>query len=93
VPADYGEPVTADVPVLLWSGTHDPVTPPRWGAAAAEHLPRGLHLIVPGAHGVAGECVTRIEQEFLESGSIQNLDLSCIEDMRMPPLALPAKEV
>ena len=60
VPENYGEPVRADVPVLLLSGTHDPVTPPRWGAEAARHLPRALHVVVPGAHGVGGSGVDRV---------------------------------
>jgi len=85
----YGEPVAVDVPVLLWSGTHDPVTPPRWGEAAAEHLPNGLHLTVPGAHGVAGPEVQRIELAFLEAGTIEGLDTSELERMGMPPLYLP----
>jgi len=89
VPQDYAEPVSVDVPVLLWSGTHDPVSPACWGEEAASHLPRALHLVVPGAHGVGGPVVTRIEREFLEEGSVDDLDLSGLDSMRMPPFALP----
>ncbi|MFT5290800.1 MAG: pimeloyl-ACP methyl ester carboxylesterase [Planctomycetota bacterium] len=93
VPEDYGEHVTANVPVLLWSGTHDPITPPRWGAQAADHLPNALHLVVPGAHGVGGPQVARIEREFLEKGSIEGLDTSALSEMRMPPLAMPDRDL
>src|SRR4029079_16722392 len=52
VPADYYEPVTSNVPVLLLSGDLDPVTPPNWGEQVASHLPNSKHLIVPGTgHG------------------------------------------
>jgi len=85
---DYGEPVTSGAPVLILSGTHDPVTPPIWGTEAASHMPNSRHLIVPGAHGVAGSaCLQGIILEFLESGTVEGLDTSCIEKMRMPAFA------
>jgi pimeloyl-ACP methyl ester carboxylesterase len=88
IPAEYGEPVSADVPVLLFSGTIDPVTGPRWGEEAASHLPRSLHLVVPGAHGVDGRCTNDISRRFLESGSLEALDTSCVANLRLPPFAL-----
>ena len=85
---DYREPVTSAAPVLILSGTHDPVTPPRWGTEAASHLPNSLHLVVPGAHGVAGSaCVQGILLEFLERAAVADLDTSCIEEMSMPAFA------
>ncbi len=85
IPDNYGDPVQVDVPVLLLSGTMDPVTPPIWGTKAASHLPNGLHLVVPGAHGVGGDCIRFIEKQFLESGSIENLDISCAELIESRP--------
>ncbi|MCJ7580736.1 MAG: alpha/beta hydrolase [Candidatus Aminicenantes bacterium] len=79
IPDSFGDPVEVDVPTLLLSGTMDPVTPPIWGTEAASHLPNGLHIVVPGAHGVGGDCIRLIEKQFLESGSIENLDISCID--------------
>ncbi len=90
VPADYGDPVDVDVPVLLFSGTIDPVTPPRFGDEAARHLPNSLHVVVPGAHGVGGPAVQRLEEQFLESASLEGSDTSAIEQMRLPPLELPS---
>ena len=66
----------------------DPVTGPRWGEEAASHLPRSLHLVVPGAHGVDGRCTNDISRRFLESGSLEALDTSCITNLRLPPFAL-----
>jgi len=82
VPKNYGDPVSVDVPTLLLSGTLDPVTPPRWGDEAASHLPRSLHLVVPGAHGVGGGCLTEIQRRFLEAGTTDKLDVSCAADIK-----------
>jgi pimeloyl-ACP methyl ester carboxylesterase len=91
VPPDYGDPVRADVPVLLLSGTHDPVTPPCFGGSAAKHLKNSLHLVVPGAHGVGGPVIERIERDFLASGTVKKLDTSGIEKIRLPPFKMPGK--
>ncbi len=79
IPENFSDPVHVDVPILLLSGIMDPVTPPIWGTEAASHLPNGLHLVVPGAHGVEGDCIRSIEKQFLESGSIKNLDILCAD--------------
>ena len=79
IPDNFGDPVSVDVPTLLLSGTMDPVTPPIWGTEAASHLSNGLHVVVAGAHGVGGDCIRFIEKQFLESGSIENLDISCTD--------------
>lgn len=85
IPDNYGEPVSVEAPVLLLSGTMDPVTPPVWGSEAASHLPNSLHLVVPGAHGVGGDCIRAIEKQFLESGLVDNLDISCVDLIESRP--------
>ncbi|MEZ5966273.1 MAG: alpha/beta fold hydrolase [Planctomycetota bacterium] len=86
----YGEPVRVDVPTLLLSGTHDPVTPPRWGAEAASHLPNSLHIVVAGCHGVGGvPQVAEVVRAFLTEGSVQGLDCSGLDTVRMPGILLP----
>lgn len=92
LPEDYAEPVKADVPVLMLSGTQDPVTPPGWAKEAARHLPNCLHIIVPGAHGIGGKCITKIMKDFLESGSAKGIDTSCTKTIKMPPFTLPKKK-
>ncbi len=89
VPESFGEPVSVDVPVLLFSGTHDPSTAPEWGADAARHLPNSLHVVIPSGHGVSGPEVERLDQAFLDQGSVERLDLSEVEGLTLPPLALP----
>ncbi len=85
IPDNFGDPVHVDVPILLLSGTMDPVTPPIWGIEAASHLPNGRHLVVEGAHGVGGDCIRLIEKQFLESGTVENLDISCTDLIESRP--------
>ncbi len=83
VAEDYREPVHSSAPVLLLSGEWDPVTPPSWGNEVAEHLSNSLHVIVPRAgHGVAGPCISRIENRFITQGNAKNLDTSCALEKR-----------
>lgn len=89
---DYGEPVSADVPVLLLSGTYDPVTPPSWAVDAARHLPQSLHIEVPGSHGVSSPCLTEIQHAFLERASVDELDIECVNTMRRSAFDLPQKD-
>jgi len=88
IPEDYGDPVSVDVPVLLFSGTLDPVTGVRWGEEAASHLSNSLHVVMPGAHGVSNRCTRDISRRFLASGTVEELDISCAADVRLPPFEL-----
>ena len=86
---DFGAPITADVPTLLWSGTHDPSTAPQWADELDATLPRSLHVVIPSGHGVFGPEVERVDRAFLDSGSVEGLDLSEVEALELPPLVLP----
>jgi len=90
VDADYYEPVKSDVPALILSGDIDPVTPASWGDIVAQHLPRARHLIAPGTgHGVIGTpCGTRLIAEFVDRGSGDGLDASCLQSLKRPPFFL-----
>ncbi len=77
-----------DVPVLLLSGSLDPVTPPRWGAEAASHLSKATHVVAPGSHGLGGPCITQIMKASLQHPD-QPLDTSCVENLQPGPFRLP----
>jgi pimeloyl-ACP methyl ester carboxylesterase len=90
VPSGYHEPVRSDIPVLLLSGETDPTTPARWGAMAARTLPNGLHLVLPGvSHAPFPACAIRIMAAFVEAGSIEGLDTSCVAEIPLPEFDLP----
>ncbi|MCW5790343.1 MAG: alpha/beta fold hydrolase [Polyangiaceae bacterium] len=86
------ENLIISIPALILSGELDPVTPPRWGEQAKAGLPRGLHLVVPGAaHGTLSVgCVPRLMTELIRRGDAQGLDASCLEGHTPPPLFLDA---
>ena len=86
VVADYHEPVVSDVPALVVSGALDPVTPPRRGQELAEGFSRSLHLVVPGTgHGATGRgCVPELVAEFVKAGSADDLDTSCVQQLKRP---------
>jgi pimeloyl-ACP methyl ester carboxylesterase len=86
----FYQPVTANTPVLILSGDLDPVTPPSWGESVVPHLSRSRHIVVPGTgHGAIGTgCGIRLIHQFIEQGSAENLDTSCLEGLRRPPFFL-----
>lgn len=86
----FFEPVKTEIPVLLFSGSRDPVTPPSGGEEVASHLPNSVHFVVPGGgHGVGGPCIAKIQRQFIETGSIEGLDSSCLEARPGTKFVLP----
>lgn len=87
---DLREPLTVGVPTLILSGEEDPITPPEYGAMAAEHLPERLHLIGGGqGHGViARGCFPRLVSRFVETGDLEGLDTDCVDRLTHGPFFL-----
>ena len=81
------ESVLSDVPALLFSGDADPITPPWHAEYLAETLSNDVHLIFNGmGHGNASnQCGARILASFIETASIQDLDISCVELIEPSP--------
>jgi len=96
IPTGYHDSVSSNVPVLIFSGNLDPVTPPQRGEEVAKYLPNSRHVIIPqGGHGLEGlsdaGCVDRIIVEFMDKGSAKDLDTSCVERMTAPPFITSSK--
>jgi pimeloyl-ACP methyl ester carboxylesterase len=87
VPKSFREPVTSDVPVLLLSGTLDPVTPPSWAEDAKKTLRRSASVVFTGTghNAAATACARRVAGRFVESGSEVGLDTSCAAQIARPP--------
>ncbi|HEX5807192.1 MAG TPA: alpha/beta fold hydrolase [Anaerolineales bacterium] len=83
----FREPVSSDIPVLIFSGRADPITPPRHVDTVAESLSNEKHLLFEGmAHGnLSSRCSVRIFRDFLERASTAGLDTSCVESIQPPP--------
>ena len=89
IPGNFRDPVSSSVPVLIFSGNMDPVTPPQRGEEVAQYLPNSRHVIVAqAAHGVFGlsdpGCADRLIMEFMDKGDARSLDVSCTERMAPP---------
>lgn len=90
VPADFHDPVKSTVPALILSGSYDPVTPPQWAEAALPTLPHARHVLIPASHHGDGglshhECMQGLITTFIERGTADGLDTSCIQTMQPPP--------
>ena len=90
IPADYRAMVVSDKPILIFTGSLDPVTPPAYGDRVARTLSRGRHIVVPdGGHSFDGleglDCVSNLRSEFIEKGSAEGLDARCVASIHRPP--------
>ncbi len=87
IPDDFHQPVVSDLPVLLMSGARDPVTPPEYAALTAQSFSNSLNLVARGqAHSVMKNvCLKKITTAFIESGSVDGLDTSCVEQIQPSP--------
>lgn len=87
VPEDFHQPVVSDVPVLLMSGERDPVTPPHYATQTAETFSNSLNLVARGqAHSVMkNTCLREITTAFIEKGTVEDLDTSCVEKILPAP--------
>ena len=80
------DPVVSDVPTLVFAGRYDPITPPSWGRAAAEHLPNSYFYEFPAnGHGVMRDnrCALDIGLQFINDPTAE-LDASCLANESPP---------
>ena len=87
VPENYHEPVVSALPVLLMSGERDPVTPPNYAVTTAKTFSNSLNLVARGqSHSVMKNiCLRDITTEFVNSGSVEDLDTTCVDNIQPAP--------
>jgi len=95
---DVHAPVVADVPSLLIAGERDPATPASGAERVARTLQRSRRLVIAdGGHdtvGMQGEaCLSGLTAAFIEAGTADGLDTSCVAQIRRPAFELPAVTV
>jgi pimeloyl-ACP methyl ester carboxylesterase len=91
LPPGSGDLTHSDVPTLLLSGERDPVTPPADAAEVAKGFPHGLWVLIPhGTHNGGGDCEDRVIGDFVERGSVQGLDVSCLKAAQPTPFVTKA---
>jgi pimeloyl-ACP methyl ester carboxylesterase len=85
--ANFREPLSGDLPVLLISGEFDPVTPPRYGDEVAARLPNARHLVLRGqGHSLlSAGCMPKLVAQFIERADAAALDATCLDRLAAPP--------
>lgn len=86
-------PVASDVPVLMVSGTLDPVTPPANADEIARTMKNSLRVRVPlGGHSLNGltglDCVDDLVRAAIERGAVDGLDTGCVARVGRPGFQL-----
>ena len=92
VQADDAAPATSDVPVLFTVGSADPQDPPANIAVAPQRFPNSLTIVAEGhGHTVSHRgCLPSIVDAFIEAGTAEGLDTSCVADgVPLPSFRLP----
>jgi pimeloyl-ACP methyl ester carboxylesterase len=84
---DFHSQLRTDVPVLLLSGSDDPVTPPADANEARRGFSHSVHIVMKGfGHGqLAAPCVDRVIANFVGRGGVEGLDVSCVQNDRPMP--------
>ena len=73
-------PWTSDIPVLLFSGERDPVTPPEYGERVAQSLGRARHFVFRGGgHAEGSWCKTQVIASFLDNPLGTNAANTCVD--------------
>ncbi len=83
IPGGFRDMTRVETPTLMFSGRHDPVTPPRTAEEAARSLPRSRRLLwTHGGHGVDGTpsaaCRNLIVEAFITAGDAARIDDRCM---------------
>ena len=80
--------VVSQVPALLISGEHDPVTPPSAAELASQSLPnaRRITLAEQGHIGMFRACMPRLIADFLDRGTANELDTACAASAKALPI-------
>ncbi|WP_226877191.1 alpha/beta fold hydrolase [Microbulbifer hainanensis] len=87
----YSAPEPRAQPVLLISGTADPITPPVYAHTALGYLSDKQDLVVRGGGHINSRrgCIPELIAQFLDAPDVP-LDQSCVADIQRPPFMVAA---
>ena len=85
---DFKQPLESDLPVLLFSGEYDPITPPEYAEEILKGLSNAKHLVLKGyGHSVSIEgCAPYIVETFVNNAGVEGLNTSCLDRLNEAPL-------
>ncbi len=86
LPESFDDPIESDVPALLLSGRHDPITPPELGDHVAEQLRNSRHVVIESVnHGVWWRgCTPELVASFFADPQPEAVDPSCYDELARP---------
>ncbi len=89
--AAANEPVTTDIPALIFAGEFDPSTPPQWGRRLLANMPRAHFVHMPGlSHGASfNPCGGRIAFDFINDPTSPPV-LTCVAKLQGADFAASA---
>lgn len=87
IPDDFGKPVQSDAPVLILTGSYDPVTPVSMAKDVARYLPNSQIVeIAEMAHTFDGlsneDCFDGIVVAFFDQSGRSPLNSACVQSMK-----------
>ena len=87
LPQDFHAPLRSDRPVLILSGSRDPVTPPKYGEEILKGLSNARHLVLKGqGHAVfIRGCVPKLVEQFINDPDPRKLDAHCLDRLGSTP--------
>ena len=87
MPNDFHAPLRSDRPVLILSGSRDPVTPPKYGDEIMQGLSNARHLVLKGqGHAVLVRgCMPKLVEQFIDHPDPKKLDARCLDRLGPTP--------
>jgi pimeloyl-ACP methyl ester carboxylesterase len=87
MPADFHAPLRSNKPILILSGSRDPVTPPEYGEEILQGLSNARHLVLKGqGHAVLGRgCMPKLIEQFIDHPDPKSLDAGCLDRLGPTP--------
>lgn len=85
---DFKSPVKSDIPVLLLSGSEDPITPPEYADRAMVELSNARHLVLQGQghHVSIVGCAPALVAKFVEELEPSALNIGCLNRVQAAPI-------
>jgi len=79
--------VTTDIPVLLLSGSQDPVTPPEYAERAMQNMKTSKHIVIQGQGHIQLSlgCMPTLAAQFIEAASFDDIEFNCLEKIKPEP--------
>ena len=89
---DFKELVETDIPVLVLSGSIDPITPPAYAEMILPGLKNSLHLVIDNQGHIQSSigCMPTVVAKFVAEASVADLSADCLQRQTPEPFFINA---